>query len=86
MASTLILLHALGASGGAWAEVTARLGSRYPYAAPDLPGFGKQPALRLVGERVGFPTKGTPQTLDAIEIGVALHGYRSSKEVGVALP
>lgn len=45
MAPTLILLHALGASGGAWAEVTARLGSRYPYAAPDLPGFGKEPAL-----------------------------------------
>lgn len=45
MAPTLVLLHALGASGGAWADVTARLGRRYTCVAPDLPGFGSEPAL-----------------------------------------
>lgn len=43
--TTLVLLHALGASGGAWRAVVERLGSRYECFAPDLPGFGDQPAL-----------------------------------------
>jgi pimeloyl-ACP methyl ester carboxylesterase len=45
VAPRLVLLHALGASGGAWAGVTARLGRRYACVAPDLPGFGAEPAL-----------------------------------------
>lgn len=45
MAPTIVLLHALGASGGAWAEVSARLADKYHCVAPDLPGFGEEPAL-----------------------------------------
>ncbi|MGJ3627226.1 alpha/beta fold hydrolase [Sphingomonas sp. MMS24-JH45] len=40
------MLHALGASGGAWAEVSARLADKYHCVAPDLPGFGEEPAAR----------------------------------------
>lgn len=45
MAPTIVLLHALGASGGAWAKVSARLADKYHCVAPDLPGFGEEPAL-----------------------------------------
>ena len=34
------MLHALGASGGAWSAVVDRLDNRFDCFAPDLPGFG----------------------------------------------
>lgn len=38
--TTLVLLHALGASGGSWSAVVDRLDNRFDCFAPDLPGFG----------------------------------------------
>ncbi|SEN47378.1 Pimeloyl-ACP methyl ester carboxylesterase [Sphingomonas gellani] len=47
MTPTVFLLHALGASGGAWREVIAALGDRVPCVAPDLPGFGDNHAGQM---------------------------------------
>jgi pimeloyl-ACP methyl ester carboxylesterase len=41
----LVLLHALGASRGAWAPVLPALAARFDVLAVDLPGFGESPPL-----------------------------------------
>ncbi|MFS0772976.1 alpha/beta fold hydrolase [Sphingomonas sp. 1P08PE] len=41
----LFFLHALGASGRSWADVSDRLGDRFRCVAPDLPGFGEHDAV-----------------------------------------
>ena len=47
--TTLVLLHALGASGGSWDDVVERLGNRFDCFAPDLPGFGRNAEMRETG-------------------------------------
>lgn len=40
---TVVLVHAFGSSGRAWAPQVAGLGDRYQVLAPDLPGHGDAP-------------------------------------------
>lgn len=39
--ATIVLVHALGSSGRAWAPQVAGLGDRHRVVAPDLPGHGR---------------------------------------------
>lgn len=77
--ATIVLVHALGSSGRAWAPQATGLGDRHRIVAPDLPGHGS------AGGR--FTLRGAVETVAAAidEAGGAAHVVGISAGAVVAL-
>lgn len=80
-ASTLVLLHGLGATGSAWTPLRARLDWTGPVLAPDLPGHGG--ADRLGDYSVPSVAKAVAAALPDGPLAILGHSFGGA--VGVAL-